>query len=94
MSEGQIMQVLQRVADRNGVPLTTVLKEIDRVIDGGMDSPNPQIRVRWKKDSLQGCKADCCGTDGIPYGQDDGSGVPCMNQNSYLQGMPPPTDAF
>ena len=71
MSEEQIMQVLQKVADQNGVPLTTVLKEIDRVIDGGMDSP-------------QGCKADCCGTDGIPCGQGDGSGVPDMKQNNLL----------
>ena len=56
MGEDQIMQVLQRVADRNGVSLTTVLKEIDRVIDGGMDSPNPQIRVRWKRIPCKGAK--------------------------------------
>ena len=56
MSEEQIMQVLQKVADQNGVPLTTVLKEIDRVIDGGMDSPNPQIRVQWKRIPRKGAK--------------------------------------
>ena len=56
MDEDQIMQALQRVADQNGVSLTTVLKEIDRVIDGGMDSPNPQIRVRWKRIPRKGVK--------------------------------------
>ena len=49
MDEKGIMDVLQRVADQNGVPLSVVLEEIERVIDSGVDSPNPQVRVRWKR---------------------------------------------
>ena len=56
MEEKRIVDILQRVADQNGVPLAAVLEEIDRVIDNGMESPNPQIRVRWKRIPRKGAK--------------------------------------
>ena len=56
MDEKRIMDILQKVADQNGVPLSTVLEEIDRVIDSGVDSPNPQIRVQWKRISRRSTK--------------------------------------
>ena len=56
MDENKILDVLQKVADQNSVPLSVVLEEIDRVIDGGVASPNPQIRVRWKRIPCKGAK--------------------------------------
>ena len=56
MDEKRIMGVLQRVADQNGVPLSTVLEEIEQVIDNGVDSTNPQIRVQWKRIPRRGAK--------------------------------------
>lgn len=56
MDEKRIMDILQKVADQNGVPLTTVLEEIERVIDGGMESPDPQIRMRWQQIPCRGRK--------------------------------------
>ena len=56
MDEKGIMDVLQRVADQSGVQLSTVLEEIDRVIDSGVESTNPQIRVQWKRIPRRGAK--------------------------------------
>ena len=56
MEQQRVRAVLQRVADQNGVPLDTVLEEIERVIDNGMESPNPQIRVRWRRIPRRGAK--------------------------------------
>ena len=56
MDEKRIMDVLQQVAEQYGVPLFTVLEEIERVIDSGVDSPNPQIRVQWKRIPRRGAK--------------------------------------
>ena len=56
MEEKRIVDILQRVADQNGVPLAAVLEEIDRVIDNGMESPNPQIRVQWERIPRKGAK--------------------------------------
>lgn len=56
MDEKRIMGILQRGADQNSVPLSTVLEEIKRVIDNGVDSPNPQIRAQWNRIPRRGAK--------------------------------------
>ena len=65
MEEKRIVDILQRVADQNGVPLAAVLEEIDRVIDNGMESPNPQIRVQWKRIPRKGAKPNAA--ELMPY---------------------------
>lgn len=56
MDEKRVMDVLQRVAEQNGVPLVSVIEEIERVIDSGVNSSNPQIRVEWKQIPRRGAK--------------------------------------
>ena len=49
MDEEQAMEILQRVAMMNGVPLDIVVEEIDLAIQEGIQSPDPQIQARWKQ---------------------------------------------
>lgn len=47
MNEKQIERIIQTVANNNGVPVDTVVKEIELVIEEGMKSCDPLIQARW-----------------------------------------------
>ena len=54
MDQKRIMGALQTVADENGVTLDTVMEEIEKVIDMGMESKAPLVRRRWDAIPCQG----------------------------------------
>ncbi len=47
MKQNWIKSVLQTVAKNNGVPVETVMKEIELAMEAGMKSSDPLIRARW-----------------------------------------------
>ena len=54
MDQKRIMGVLEKVAVENGVPLDTVIDEIEKIIDIGISSQDHLVRRRWESIPHQG----------------------------------------
>lgn len=47
MKQENARKALEAVAKQNGVPLETVIREIELTIQTAMASPDPAVRSRW-----------------------------------------------
>lgn len=47
--EEQVMGILSQVAKEYGVTLQTVLDEINQIIETGIHSEDPQVKLKWQE---------------------------------------------
>ena len=54
MNKKKMQNVIRVIAERNGVSIDYVRTEIQKIIDIGINNPDPKIRAYWKSIPYKG----------------------------------------